>query len=294
VVTAESVLELTGLDLELRAAPVVGEVEERGAVVAVHDVSHLKALDRMKTHFVTNVSHELRTPITTIKLYAELMRRKPKQWKKYLDVLMRETDRQAQLVENILEISRIDAGRLEMKLEPTLVNDLTEISIVSHQILAQEQGLTLEHQLVEPSPVALIDPKRTVQVVNNLLVNAIRYTPEGGKIVVSTSKEKADGRLWAMVKVSDTGMGIPEQELPYIFDRFFRGEGPQVMQLSGTGLGLAIVKEIVELHGGQVTVESQVDVGTTFTVRLPLVNSLSPTDAGVNESPDEITGVRES
>jgi len=118
--------------------------------------------------------------------------------------------------------------------------------------------------------VALVDPEQTMQVLNNLVMNAIQYTPEGGRIVVSTGKQEANGRVWSTVTVADTGIGILEEELPRIFDRFFRGEEPRLMQVPGTGRGLAIVKDIVELHEGRVTVESQVGEGTTFTVWLPL------------------------
>ena len=258
----QTVLELTGLDLKLRAAPISGPgMEEATTVVAIHDVSHLKALNRMKTRFVTNVSHELRTPVTTIKLYAHLMRQQPKRWEEYLEPLTQETDHLARLVENIMQISRIDAGRLGMEPRPTPLNELTEAAVASHQVLAQERGLTLEHRpmdtsAAEPGPAALVDPERMMQVLNNLVENAIHYTPEGGTVVVFPRRAEAEGRAWATVTVADTGMGIPEDELPHVFERFFRGEGPQAMQLSGTGLGLAIVQEIVELHGGQVTVES--------------------------------------
>ena len=118
--------------------------------------------------------------------------------------------------------------------------------------------------------VGLADPKRMTQVLSNLVGNALRYTLVGGTVAVRTGGEEAEGRTWATVTVADTGMGIPEEELPYIFDRFFRGEKPRLMQVPGTGLGLAIVKEIVELHGGQVTVESKEGVGSTFIVWLPL------------------------
>ncbi len=315
----ETVLELTGLDLELKAAPISplqpppptcggGERwEQAAAVVAVNDVSHLKALDRMKTRFVSNVSHELRTPVTTIKLYAVLLQQTPpeaKKWGEYLDALAREADHQARLVEDILQISRIDTGRLEMQPRPTPLDELTGAATVSHQVLAQDRGLTLEPRPSPPAaggaggggPVAMVDPERMMQVLNNLVGNAIRYTPEGGKVVVSTGREEAEGRVWATVTVSDTGIGIPEEELPHVFERFFRGEKPRLMQISGTGLGLAIVKEIVELHGGRVTVESpstgsgqapstmlvlseaeglrtgEEGVGTTFTVWLPLAD----------------------
>ncbi len=271
----ETVLELSGLDLELKAAPILqpGMEGAIAAVVDIHDVSHLKALNRVKSRFVSNVSHELRTPVTTIKLYAALMQRQPQKWEEYLAPLAQEADRQARLVADILQISRIDTGRLEMKPWPTSLNQLTEKIVASHEMLAQERGLTLEHHPAEPEPVALADPKRMTQVLNNLVENAIRYTPEGGQVVVSTGQEEAEGRVWATVTVADTGMGIPEQELPHIFERFFRGEKVRLMQISGTGLGLAIVKEIVELHGGRVTVESQVDVGAAFTIWLPLTDA---------------------
>jgi len=263
---------LTGLDLELRAAP-IAEPGADGAsvVIAIHDVSHLKALDRMKSEFVSNVSHELRTPITTIKLYVALIRKSPEKLKEYLDLLTREANRQARLIEDILQTSRIDAGRIELKPRPASLNDLIEMAVVNYGSLARGHGLSLEHRPADPSPVVLVDSERMTQVLANLLMNAIRYTPEGGAVQVSTGREEAEGRLWATVTVTDTGIGIPAEELPHIFERFFRGERPRTMQVSGTGLGLAITKEIVGLHGGHITAESQVDVGTTFTVWLPLV-----------------------
>ncbi|RLC76918.1 MAG: hypothetical protein DRJ03_18800 [Chloroflexi bacterium] len=266
---SEMTLELTGLDLELRAAQVAG-AQKPTAVVGIHDVSHLKALNRMKARFVANVSHELRTPVTTIKLYVELMRRHPEKWKEYLKVLADETDHQVRLVEDILQISHIDSGRLEMKPRPTALDKLSKDVIADLWTLAQERNLILEYYRAQPEPTAMVDPDKIEQVLSNLVENAIQYTPEGGKVLISTGKVEAEGRLWATVAVMDTGIGIPENELPHIFDRFFRGEGERQIQVSGTGLGLAIVQGIVELHGGWTTVESQVNAGTIFTVWLPL------------------------
>jgi two-component system phosphate regulon sensor histidine kinase PhoR len=250
--------------------------EEAAAVVAVHDVSYLKAMDRMKTQFVSNVSHELRTPVTTIKLYAALMQRtSPDKWPDYVDTLAQEADHQAQLVENILQISRIDTGRIELEPRTVPLNDLTESTIVGHQFLAKNKKQTLEHRPAKPGAMVSVDPDKMMQVLNNLVENGIHYTPEGGTIVVSTGQDNVDGRVWATVTVQDTGPGIPEDELPHIFERFFRGSEPRQMQISGTGLGLAIVEEIVELHGGQVTVKSEVGIGSTFTVLLPLADSPS-------------------
>lgn len=264
-------LELKGCDLELRAALISEQGTERAkAVVAIHDVSHLKALDRMKTRFVSNVSHELRTPVTTILLYATLMQQNPDKWEQYLDTLMREARHQADLVEDILQISQIDAGRLEMELRPTFLNELTEATTVNHQMLAQDRGVTLEHRPAEPGPVALVDSQRMMQVLNNLVENAVRYTIPGGRVTVWTGEERINGRMWATATVTDTGIGIPEEEFPHIFERFFRGNGPREIEATGTGLGLAIIKEVVALHGGRVEVESEVDVGTTFTIWVPL------------------------
>jgi signal transduction histidine kinase len=223
----------------------------------------------MKTRFVSNISHELRTPITTIKLYAHLMKRQPERWQEHLSILAQEADHQAQLVEDILQISHIDAGRLEMAPRPTALDSLTDIVVASHQAMANRQGLTLKHSSGEPDPVALVDPKRMTQVLNNLIENAIRYTPSGGTVTVHTSTQEAEGRAWATTTVMDTGMGVEEEDVPYIFDRFFRGVAARSMQIPGSGLGLAIVKEIVELHGGHVTLETRKGIGSTFTVWLP-------------------------
>jgi len=266
---AERILELTGLDLQLRAAPVSGSGGERArAVVAIHDVSHLKALDRMKSRFVSNVSHELRTPIATIKLLAHLMQKQPEQWREYIGSLMEEANYQAQLVEDILEMSRVDAGRIDLEPQMTPLGQLAEDAVERHAPDARRRGLVLTCQPCEDSP-AWVDRQRMMQVMNNLISNAIRYTPEGGQITVSTDRLEQNGRRWARATVIDTGMGIPEDELPYIFDRFFRGEKPRSMQISGTGLGLAIVQEIVQLHGGRVMVESEVNEGSTFAVLVP-------------------------
>jgi signal transduction histidine kinase len=265
----ELVLELTGLDLQLTAAPVRKPNEEARTVVAIHDISHLKALNRMKSRFVSNVSHELRTPIATIKLLAHLMQQQPERWEDYLEPLAREAEHQANLVRDILEISRVDAGRLEIHTEPTNLNELVEMAVEKYENQVQDRDLTLRCHLEHPDPIALADSQWMMQVLNNLLSNAVRYTQEGGTITASTGNRMGDARSWATITVADTGIGIPEEEMPYIFDRFFRGDRPQTMQISGTGLGLAILKEIVELHGGRVTVESEVDRGSSFTVWLP-------------------------
>jgi PAS domain S-box-containing protein len=273
----EMVLELTQQDLEVSAAPVVGESAEEpsAAVVDIHDISPFKALDRMKTTFINNVAHELRTPVSTIKSYAYLMQRTPSEdekWGQYLVALVQETDQQVQLVEDIMQISRIYTGQLEIEPRPTPLTELTEVVVTSHRALARERGVTLEHRPMKPAPVALADPKQMLSALNHLVGDAIRYTPEGGQVVVSTGRREAEGCVWAVVAVSDTGEVIPAEDLPHVFERFFREEELRSVRVSETGLRLMIVKGIVELHSGRVTVESGEGMGSTFTIWLPMAD----------------------
>jgi signal transduction histidine kinase len=268
----DTVLELTGLDLELRASPISGQSGQRPAVVvAVHDVSYLKALDRMKSEFISNISHELRTPLTSIRLYSALLQQTPSdRTERYFEALDCETDRLTGLVEDVLQISRIEAGRLELSRRTVDLNVLVESAVASHEILASSRGLILRLGTTSSPMPVFVDPDKFRQVLNNLIENAIYYTLEGGKITVSTRCEVKKGKHWAVVEVQDTGIGISEEETAHLFERFFRGMAPQEMQIQGSGLGLAIVKEITELHGGSVAVESQEGVGSVFTVRVAL------------------------
>ncbi|MGC9393738.1 MAG: GAF domain-containing protein [Anaerolineae bacterium] len=270
----DAVLELTGLDLELSASPIFGEEGTVGpaVLVVVHDVSYLKALDRVKSQFVSNVSHELRTPLTSIRLYASLIQRStPEDAERYFEPLDREVDRLSKLVEDILQISRIEAGQLELDRRIVDLNPLTEMAVISHHILAKSRGLTMAYQATNGKTMVSVDYDKFMQVVNNLIENAINYTPDGGQIQITTERRVKDKRTWAAVTVQDTGIGIPRHEIQHLFERFFRGGEPQEMHIQGSGLGLAIVKEIVELHGGTVTVESEVGLGSTFTVWMPLM-----------------------
>jgi two-component system phosphate regulon sensor histidine kinase PhoR len=280
------VLELTKQDLELKTAPISKpDLDEtlplaRGepaAVVAIHDISELKALDRMKTNFIKNASHELRTPITTIKLYVHLMQQsspEDEKWEMYLDSLAQEVDDQAQIGEAILQLARVYSGQMELEQLPTLLNELTETVIIRHQSLAQQRALVLEHRPAEPGPVAAVDSIQMIQVLSYLVADAIRYSPEGGQMVVSTGRTEANGRVWATITVSNTEEHIPERDMPHIFERLLRegDEEPSSQRVRETGLRLMVVKEIVELHQGQVTVKSEKGIGTTFTIWLPSVD----------------------
>ena len=265
-------IELNGMDLQLGAAPISEQEAAGPAVVLVgHDVTHLKTLERMKSRFVSNVSHELRTPISSIQLYASLLQKAtPHRQEQYLKALDQEVAQITRLIEDILEISRIDAASLDFDPQPVNFDQMAATAVASYQLLAESEGVTLSYQAQTPGVQALIDPDKFSHVVGNLIINAINYTPEGGHINVSATEQTIDERAWAALIVTDTGMGIPASELDHVFERFYRGEQPRRQQIRGSGLGLSIVKEIVKLHGGQVTIESEVDVGSTFTIRVPL------------------------
>ncbi len=266
------VLELTGLDLHLSAAR-VSEEDRAGrpsVVVALHDVTPLNALSRMKSQFVSNVSHELRTPVTTIKLYTSLLRdTAPERQAEYLDRLEAEADRQACLIEDILQISQIDLGRIELDLAMTDLADVVRGIVDGFALEASTKGVEIQIDLSEECPLALADADRISHMLRNLVANAMRHTREGGRIVVATRRHDAEGRVWATLSVQDDGSGIPEDELPYVFERFFRGRETREMQAPGTGVGLALSKAIADLHGGRITVQSRLRQGSVFTVWLP-------------------------
>lgn len=258
-------------NLEQRVAQRTAELLQREAALQAAN-EKLKELDRMKSQFVSDVSHELRTPITTIKLYASLLRTgPPDKREKFLAALEQEANRQVTLIEEILEISRIESGRLDLRYAVHNLNDLAQASVAGREMLAIERGVHLHYHPHEPGPVVTVDGVRMMEVIDNLVENALRYTPSGGDVQVTTSTANNEGRTWAILRVADTGMGIPADELPHVFERFYRGHKLREMQLPGSGLGLAIVKDIVDLHQGRVTIESTVGQGSVFTVWLPLM-----------------------
>lgn len=273
----EVVLEMTNLDLQLRAAPITGrDTGKADVVIAVHDVSHLKTLERMKSQFISDVSHELRTPVTTIKLYLQLLRQSSSEkHDTYLNALETEANRQANLIQEILEFSSLDAAQHEMQRSPIQLNELVEAVVASQRPVAEQNDITLKRTNHKSIPSALGNPEKIKRVLINLVVNAIQYTATGGEVTLTTDTEHGEGQDWAIVRVKDTGFGIPTAELPHIFKRFYRGEKPRSLQISGTGLGLAIVKEIMELHHGWVNVESELDKGSTFTIGLPIAGTIA-------------------
>jgi len=231
----------------------------------------LKDLDRLKSKFVTDVSHELRTPVANIKLYLHLWQRsKPEKHDQYLAVINEQTDRLVSLIENILNLSRLDLGEVKVEFAVVDLNAAVEQVVTAHQSRADVAGLELTFEPGVALPPVRADLNQLAQVITNLVNNAVNYTSKG-QVRVSTHLDAERGH--ACLEVQDTGMGIEPEDLPHIFDRFYRGQGTGSSNIPGSGLGLSIVNELVDLHGGEIKVESQVGKGSTFRVWLPLVES---------------------
>ena len=250
-----------------------------GVVVVIHDRSQEHVVDQMKTDFISSVSHELRTPLTSIKAYTETILRDPnmseEQKREFLITVDSEANRLTDLVNSLLDISKLDSGQFEIVKQDIDIVDVVEKTILSLKCSADNKNITLDKTVTGEIPNLWGHDSRIKSLVTNLISNAIKFTPNDGK--VSVSIEYSNEEL--ILSVSDTGIGIPEKDISHIFDRFYRVPHSE-KQTTGTGLGLAIVKEVATLHGGTVEVKSKLEEGTTFTVKLPLLEKIvyEPTD----------------
>ena len=238
--------------------------------MVIHDVTEQRRAEQTRREFVANVSHELRTPLTNIKSYAETIVQTgdelpPDLRSSFMNVILGETDRMTRIVQDLLTLSRFDSGRMEMNFTRFDLRQSVETVCRAEQLDAQGHGHTLT---LLPGPTAMVngDQSRIEQVVMNLLSNAIKYTPDGGEITVSTGLE--DSHVW--VRVRDNGIGIPEKDLPRLFERFYRVDKARSRASGGTGLGLSIAQEILRLHNGEIQIQSVYGKGTVVTVRLPV------------------------
>jgi two-component system phosphate regulon sensor histidine kinase PhoR len=236
----------------------------RGAIAVFHDITRLKELEKIRQDFVANVSHELRTPLTTIKGYAETLLEgalKEPVASQFVQVIKRHTDRLTKIVEDLLTLSKIESREFQLKKEKVSIDELTEDVLGFVKEAAERKKITLSRVEISPFLDVTADRHSLEQLLVNLLDNAIKYTPEGGKVTISASEK--DPRE-VEISVHDNGIGIPKEDLPRIFERFYRVDKGRSQELGGTGLGLSIVKHLVQAHGGRVWVESQIGKGTTF------------------------------
>lgn len=247
------------------------EHDVSGVLIVAEDHTELVALERARHEFLTNVSHELRTPLSSIKLMLETVTEAGDEEARqiFLPQALGQVDRLATLVQRLLEQARAESGEMVLQIEEIDLEEVARPILSSFQPQASAGNVNLELRTLRPAIIEA-DEHRLSQIFVNLIDNALRYTPEGGFVTVTIDVE--DGH--AIIRVTDTGIGIPFKDLPYVFERFYvvdRSRTRSASISSGAGLGLSIVKQIAEAHGGSVDVQSALGRGTTFIVRIPVV-----------------------
>jgi signal transduction histidine kinase len=273
-------------------------------------------LERVRADFLSRVSHELRTPLTLIKGFAETLQEEgfqdSEQANRYLSVIEENTDRLVRLVGDLVRLSSIELGRHPVRVETVPLKEWLHKAVQSFEISAKEKGIALATEIPEGLPPVMADPDRLTEILFNLLDNAMKFTTDG-EIRVSAEQRQGLGQpeqvldrrdsengdddrpqfLYVspggiqadsvVVKVEDTGIGIPTEELPRVTERFFQGERKTEDKERGSGLGLAIVKHLVKLMGGQLSIQSQQNQGTTVRVSLPAAIGKNETDEDAEE-----------
>lgn len=267
----ESLLHLPGpgRTFELRVSPLSGGPgETSGALILFFDVTRLEALERVRREFVADVSHELRTPLTSIKAFVENLLEErltdPAESLRFLEIVRKHADRMGALIDDLTDLSLIETGAVALDLAPTDAAEVAAEVVAQLAFRARDAGVTVRLDLPSPFPL-VADRRRLEQVLVNLLDNAIKFNKRGGTVRIAG--DLTDGR--PRITVEDTGVGIPADALHQVFHRFFRADKARSRELGGTGLGLAIVKHLMRLHGGQVSVESELSRGATFTLEFP-------------------------
>jgi two-component system phosphate regulon sensor histidine kinase PhoR len=246
------------------------DYEESPAVLmVVRDVTDFQRLSQMRSDFVANVSHELRTPLTSIKGFAETLLAgdvdDPATTHRFLEIIETEADRLTRLIDDLLDLSRIESGRIRLDFKRTNIKRIITETVETLKPQMTKVGITVTLDIPDTLPLLMADPDRIAQVLINYIDNSTKFTPNGGQIWISV-KDRAEDLV---VEVRDNGIGIPKADLDRIFERFYRVDKARARTSGGTGLGLAIVKHIVEAHGGNVFVDSEPNLGSRFGFTLP-------------------------
>jgi two-component system phosphate regulon sensor histidine kinase PhoR len=252
------------------AAEALSVTARRGAVVVLHEITELRRVEQVRKDFVANVSHELRTPLTAIQGFAETLLsgalEDQQNNRRFVEIIRSHAARLSRLTDDLLKLSRIEAGKLEPETRPVAIEELLEAGADAARIAAAPKQLALTVNSPVDLPAARGDANLLREVLRNLLDNAVQYTPAGGRIEVSVAAQNGN----VVVTVADTGIGIPQAEQSRIFERFYRVDAARSREVGGTGLGLSIAKHIVEAHGGKIWVESEVGQGSRFHFSIPV------------------------
>jgi two-component system, OmpR family, phosphate regulon sensor histidine kinase PhoR len=244
-----------------------------GYILVFHDVTELTRLETMRADLVANVSHELRTPLTAIRGYVETLLQSPpsdpKEAGRFLDIIQRHSERLGRLIDDLLTLSDLESGKIQLNPEKLRPAELIHRVLEIFQDRAAKRNIQLAEQPAQGLPAIVGDSDRLQQILINLIDNAMKYTPAGGKIEVRAAPAADHGAAMVEIAVADTGCGIPEKDLPRLTERFYRVDKARSREMGGTGLGLAIVKHIVQAHGGRLEIESRIQKGTTVRVFLP-------------------------
>lgn len=270
--------------LQAHAVPFHLQGKALGVLLVLHDVTELRRLERVRMEFVANVSHELRTPLTSIKGYLETLLggalEEPENARRFLEIVFKHAERLSRLLDDLLELSNIELGKTKLALTPTELHEVMEGVLAIYKPQAEAKGLTLANEIPAGLPPVLADRDRLSQILINLVDNAVKFTPKGGHITVTARRVPSSefqvqnlepGTMdFIEIAVTDTGIGIPSWELPRITERFYRVNKARSRELGGTGLGLAIVKHLIQAHGGELKIESELGKGTRVAFTLPL------------------------
>jgi two-component system, OmpR family, phosphate regulon sensor histidine kinase PhoR len=261
--------ELDGRWLQVNAAVISNSAGEReGTILVFHDLTRLKQLERTREEFVANVSHELRTPLSLIKGYVETLldgaSKNPEVAEHFLQIIERNAERLDLLIQDLLTISALESGRVQLNLQPVRLHAVAEKVLADLKARADGRNITLKNEL--PDLTANVDESRLEQVLANLVDNAIKYGRPQGSVIVGGDKAGGDK---VEIFIRDDGPGIPAESLDRIFERFYRVDKARSREQGGTGLGLSIVKHIIQNHGGEVWAKSEPGKGATFFFTLP-------------------------
>lgn len=266
-----NILSINNLIIKLNVVLFRNEKDETaGAILVLQDVTEQERLDKMRKEFVANVSHELRTPLTTIKSYAETLLDGALDSRdiavNFLNVINSESERMTRLVKDLLQLSKLDYDKVEWNMKEINLPDIIKECVFKMEIAAKQKDQDLTYEIKEEVLGIVGDKDRIEQVIINILSNAIKYTPENGSISVTAAKTE-DNKV--EVRIADTGMGIPKEDIPRLFERFYRVDKARSRMMGGTGLGLSIAKNIVEAHNGTIRIESEYGQGTVVIIDFP-------------------------